>query len=343
MQQYGWIQRIEELLAAGGSTSMVYAGIGMNPCQEEVEAGLAAMADFQPDCVLAVGGGSAMDAAKAMVLFYEFPVLNFQNVLEHNLAGRIPAHRDTGLICIPSTSGTGSEVTRGTVITDTKRRLKVPIMTDCLRPDLAILDVDLTMSMPQSVAAETGMDALTHAMEAYVNHNLDDFDEALCRAAIEGIVRDLPESCLEQSLEARERIHNYQAMAGIGFANVGLGMVHGIAHAFGAVFHMAHGLTNAIVLPYALEFNSQNPQVKEKLDTLSYACHCTDIIAKVRELRSTLGIPKSYKEAGVSEQAFLADYEMLVGHAMLGATRVNPVEIEEATMRDLVKLVYYGE
>lgn len=268
MIRSGVIDRSVAYLSGNGTKTEVYSGVPKNPSIEDVRKGLAICRQFKPDLILAIGGGSAMDCAKAMLLFYEFSYLNFENVLDYNKKGEIPTVRKTGLVCVPSTSGTGSEVTRGTVITDPEKELKVPIMTDCLRPDLAILDPEITMTMPQHVAAETGMDALTHAIEAYTNHNLDDFDEGLCSGAIVGIMKWLPVSVLENNMEAREKVHNYQAMAGIGFANVGLGMVHGIAHSFGAAYNLAHGLTNAIILPYVLRYNSRNEAVRKKLAEL---------------------------------------------------------------------------
>lgn len=342
MIKSGVISKVQKYLIKTGCKSVVYSGICKNPTIYEVIDGLKEMEEFRPDVVIAVGGGSAMDAAKAMLLFYEFPELNFENVLEINKEGLIPTLRKTGLVCVPSTSGTGSEVTRGTVITDPQKELKVPIMTDCLRPDYAILDPEIVMTMPFSVAAETGIDALTHAIEAYTNHNLDDFNEALCRVAIEGIMKYLSLSCKEPTLEYREKIHNYQAMAGIGFSNVGLGMVHGIAHSFGAIFNMAHGMTNAIILPYVLEYNRRDSVVKEKLENLEYHCKTLDIIGAIIEMRKELEIPHSFKEAGILEKDFHEKAELLVEHAMLGATNVNPVKITKQTMTGMVEAVYYG-
>lgn len=343
MKRTGVIERVVTYLKTAGCDCEIHDGIGKNPTFEEVSEGLRHMKEYQPDLVLAVGGGSAMDAAKGMLLFYEFPQLNVSNVLEYNKAGKIPATRKTGLICVASTSGTGSEVTRGTVLTDTQNELKIPIMTDCLRPDIAILDGDIVMSMPKKVAAETGMDALTHAMEAYTNHNLDDFDEALCLGAIQGILKELPASVLLEDKTAREKVHNYQAMAGIGFANVGLGMVHGIAHSFGAIFNLAHGLTNAVILPYVLTYNRQDPVVKEKLNNLSYHCHCEDIIEEIVKLAEAIGIPVCFQEAGISEEAYLNKRNLLIEHAMLGATQVNPVKMDLESMSYMVDLVYYGK
>lgn len=342
MIKSGVIARAEKYLQMNGTETDLFSGVPKNPSIEDVLKGLVICRKFKPDVILAIGGGSAMDCAKAILLFYEFPYLNFENVLEFNKKGEIPTERKTGLICVPSTSGTGSEVTRGTVITDPEKELKVPIMTDCLRPDLAILDAEITMTMPDHVAAETGMDALTHAIEAYTNHNLDDFDEGLCSSAIIGIMKWLPVSVLDKTLEAREKVHNYQAMAGIGFANVGLGMVHGIAHSFGAAYNMAHGLTNAIILPYVLRYNSRDAVVREKLAELSYRCHCDDIITEIEKMREKLGIPASFREAGITEEMYREKYDLLLEHAMLGATNVNPVKMTIDEMKKMLNVVYTG-
>lgn len=342
MIKSGVIARAEKYLQMNGTETDLFSGVPKNPSIEDVLKGLVICRKFKPDVILAIGGGSAMDCAKAILLFYEFPYLNFENVLEFNKKGEIPTERKTGLICVPSTSGTGSEVTRGTVITDPEKELKVPIMTDCLRPDLAILDPEITMTMPDHVAAETGMDALTHAIEAYTNHNLDDFDEGLCSSAIIGIMKWLPVSVFDKTLEAREKVHNYQAMAGIGFANVGLGMVHGIAHSFGAAYNMAHGLTNAIILPYVLRYNSRDAVVREKLAELSYRCHCDDIITEIEKMREKLSIPASFREAGITEEMYREKYDLLLEHAMLGATNVNPVKMTIEEMKKMLNVVYTG-
>lgn len=342
MIRSGVIDQAKSFLKKNGTEVRVYSGVPKNPSINEVRRGLEVCREFNPDAVIAIGGGSAMDCAKAMLLFYEFPFLNFENVLDYNSRGKIPAVRDTALVCVPSTSGTGSEVTRGTVITDPDKELKVPIMTDCLRPDVAILDVNIVKSMPANIAAETGMDALTHAIEAYTNHNLDDFDEGLCSSAIEGIMKWLPVSCKEGTIEAREKVHNYQAMAGIGFANVGLGMVHGIAHSFGGVYNMGHGLTNAVILPFVLEYNSRDTSVSEKLKKLSYLCRCEDIIEEIRKMRKDLSIPNSFMEAGITEEMYKEKHDILLEHAMLGATNVNPVRMSREEMEKMLQTVFTG-
>lgn len=342
MIRTGVIGRAQEMMEKAGSEVLLVSGIQKNPSFDQLMELLPQVKAFAPERICAIGGGSALDAAKGLLLFYEFPFLNPENVAEENAKGHIPTERKTELICVPSTSGTGSELTRGTVLTDLKNKIKVPIMTDCLRPDLAILDGELPMTMPEHVAAETGMDALTHAMEAYINKNMDDFDEGLAVAAIRGIMKWLPQSCLEVTEEAREKVHNYQAMAGIAFANVGLGMVHGMAHSFGAAFNLAHGLTNAIILPYALRYNSQDPEVAEKLKELSYVCRTSDIILEIEKMREEIGIPATYKEAGITEEDYKEMRPLLLEHAMLGATKVNPVPVSEEDMSKMLDLVYYG-
>ena len=336
------IERAEKLLEKSGAETMLISGIHKNPDFDEVAAGVRKLQTFHPDMVIAIGGGSAMDAAKGMVLFYEFPELTRENVLEKNRAGAIPASRSVGLVCVPSTSGTGSEVTRGTVLTDRKQKLKVPIMTDCLRPDIAILDPELPMTMPAHIAAETGMDALTHAMESFINHNMDDIDAGLAREAIRGLMKWLPESVHDGTLKAREKVHNYQAMAGISFANVGLGMVHGIAHSFGACFDMAHGLTNPIILPVAMAYNRQDAFAATQLDELSDDCRVEDIVEAVDVLREKLGIPASFREAGITEKDYKNNRKLLLEHAMLGATMVNPVKMTKESMEKMLDRVYYG-
>lgn len=342
MIKYGIIDKVKKYMGGEGKNVHVYSGIGKNPTIKEVNEGLKVMKEIRPDLVLAVGGGSAMDAAKAMLLFYDYPQFNFNNILDHITENTVPAERKTALVCIPSTSGTGSEVTKGTVITDTERDLKVPIMTPCLRPDIAILDPALTMTMPKNIVAETGIDALTHAIEAYTNHNVDDYNRALAEGAIKGIMKWLPVSYKEATVESREKVHNYQCMAGISFTNVGVGMVHGIAQSWGGKYNMGHGLTNAIVLPFALTYNKRDEKVKEKLEELSHVCRCEDIIDEITKMKAAMDIPYSFKDAGISEEDYKKDFDLLLEHAMMGATRINPVKMTTESMAKMLDVVYYG-
>jgi alcohol dehydrogenase class IV len=339
MLKYGVIDNVTTYLKSGGGEVSVYSGIGKNPTTQEIMKGVGKIREEKPDLVVAVGGGSAIDAAKMMTLFYEFPELTFENILSSSL----PQKREkTGFIAIPSTSGTGTEVTHVAVYTDTEKDIKIPLKTLALKPDIAILDGDLPMTMPRNIAAETGMDALTHAIEAYTNPGLDDFSEVIARGAVEGIMNWLLESCDTGSYESREKMHYYQSMAGIAFANVGLGMVHGISHAIGAIYNLAHGITNAIILPYVMDYNLRDPEVKRKLDRLSKYIGCENMITEIKTLKQKMGIPHSFFEMGLEEAKFLSDFDEIVDHSMTGATTLNPVAMTRDEMKKVVKAVYYG-
>ena len=185
MERSGVLDRVQSYLEEGGREVAFFRGIRQDPTRQQIDEGVALMRQFQPDTVVAVGGGSSMDAAKAMMLFYEFPELNL------DVIGKVPFPkvRKLKLVAIPSTSGTASEVTRTSVVTDPDKQLKIPVIDQILKPDVAILDADLPMTMPDHIAAETGMDAMAHAIECYTRHDLDDFDEVLARGAVEGILK----------------------------------------------------------------------------------------------------------------------------------------------------------
>lgn len=337
MFRNGTIDKVVSLLSGRGEVQ-VYSGIGSNPTRDAVMNGLAAMRAFAPDLVIAIDGGSPLDAAKAMLLFYEYPDLNFDNVFSTPLP---QLRTKTTFVAIPSTSGTASEVTHVTVITFPEKKQKLAIKTEAIRPDIAILDGTICRSLPAHIAAETGMDALTHAIECYTNRALDDFTAALAKGAIEGILEWLPRSVSEGDLESRQRMHNFSCMAGMAFSNTGLGMVHGISHAFSGVYNTAHGLANAVILPYVLQYNRRDPWVVGQLETLSRAVG-GDIVAKIRALGAQVGIPARLQDAGIPEADFLRDEEMLIDNAMLGSTAVNPIRMTREMMAPLVHTVYYG-
>lgn len=340
MQTSGVIARIEELLGDTGCTTFVYGGIGKNPDTQAVLSGLAQMREFKPDVLVAVGGGSPIDAAKVMALFYEYPELDFDKAQ----AGELPdARKQLTFVAIPSTSGTGTEVTRAAVITFRERNIKIGLKTPAFIPDLAILDPDITMTMPPNVVAETGMDALTHAVEAYTNRNLDDFCEVLAKGAVAGLLKWLPVSYREKTKESREKVHHYQCIAGFAFDNTGLGMAHGIAHAIGGKFDLGHGLINAIALPHVLNFNVQDEFVGNRLDELAHSIGRKDryeFIDAVKELNRQLGIPISLGQAGISQAAFQESFKELAANSLKGATRVNPVPVTEKQIEGILTGMY---
>lgn len=335
----GTLKRINDILRVNKCTIYLHSGIKANPDTRDVENALLSIKEFKPDVILAAGGGSPLDVGKILALLYDYPEINMDNILKEMLPEK---RKHTMLIAIPSTSGTGSEVSKASVITYREKNIKIGIKSGALIPDVAILDPNITMSMPRKIAAETGMDALTHAIESYINKNSDDFTDCLGKGAIEGIFKYLPESCNENTIKSREKIHNFQCMAALSFANTGLGMAHGISHALGGKFNIGHGLANAIALPFVLEFNSRDKYVFDKLKTLEKAIESTDFINSVRALNKSIGIPNSLREAGIEKAEFYNDFEALADNSLLGSTLVNPVKISKDEMKELLNRIYYG-
>lgn len=338
MVENGTIGQIETIMHEKNCETYVYRGISKNPDSQAIIDGLAQMRQFRPDTVIAVGGGSPIDAAKVMVLLYDYPEITFDNILSIEL----PEERRTRLIAIPSTSGTGAEVTKSAVVTFKEQNLKIGLKTNAFIPDVAILDATITMTMPPNIVAETGMDAMTHAVECYLNSSLDDFTEVLAKGAVAGLFEYLPVSYEKKTLESREKVHHYQCMAGLAFANVGLGMVHGIAHAFGGKFNLGHGLLNAVALPYVLQYNSQNEQVRQGIITLAKAIGSQNFIQSIQNLNHTLHIPKSFHEIGISKEEFEGAFRELVENSLKGSTRVNPIPMTTEKMAGLLRCIFTG-
>lgn len=334
----GTIGQIEKIMQEKNFEAYVYGGISKNPDSQTIMDGLAQMRQFNPDTVIAVGGGSPIDAAKVMTLLYDYPEITFNNILSVEL----PEERCTRLIAIPSTSGTGAEVTKAAVVTFKEQNLKIGLKTNAFIPDLAILDATITMTMPSNIVAETGMDAMTHAVECYLNSNLDDFAETLAQGAVVGLFEYLPISFQQKTLESREKVHHYQCMAGMAFANVGLGMVHGIAHAFGGKFNLGHGLLNAVALPYVLQYNSKHEQVQFGLVKLARSIGSHNFVQSIQELNAILQIPKSFCEIGISKEEFEGAFSELVENSLKGSTQVNPIPMNPKKMADLLIAIFNG-
>ena len=339
MLENGVIGKMEETLHNNECQVKVYSGIRKNPDEDSILAAMKVMNDFCPQVLIAIGGGSPMDAAKIMAIFYEYPQLTFEDLR----AGKIPQNRNMlKFIAIPTTSGTASEVTRASVVTFRRDNIKIGLKSDAFMPDVAILDPTLTMTMPKKIVAETGMDAMTHAVEAYCNEAVEDFTEVLARGAVGGLYKYLPISYHEETLQSREKVHNYQCMAGYAFANAGLGMVHGIAHSIGGKFDEAHGLINAVVLPYVLEYNSQNPVVKEKLAILAKEIGVECFVDAIKALNAKLNIPRYFAEMGIDKEIFYNDLAEIIDNALQGSTRSNPVKMTCESMKALLLKIYEG-
>ena len=339
MRKSGVLGKIEEYLREGDNEISSFTGIEQDPTIGQIREGVKFMHGSSPDVLVAVGGGSVIDAAKAMILFYEHPELT----LDEAEKGEFSKERKIKLIAIPSTSGTASEVTYTSVITDPDNKIKVAIRDRILKPDTAILDTSIAMSMPDKLSAATGMDALAHAIECYTRLDLDDFSEVLAVGAVVGILKWLPISVKEKSMEAREKMHYYQCMAGLAFTNVGVTAVHGISHAIGAMYHMPHGIANGIMLPYVLKLNRTNPVVKDRLDKLSYYCHCDDVIEEIRKLKQEIGIPQTLRDGGIPEEQYIRDIDLITEKALFGSAKFNPIPLDKENMRELLLQMYYGE
>lgn len=332
MEKTGVLKKAQEYLSFGFSKVFVYKISGINPTDEMVVKGLEIMKEVNPDCLIAIGGGSPIDCAKAILILAE----NSELSIEQLTAAKIPDHRKTKFVIIPSTSGTASEVTHVAVITYAKKGLKIAVKSSILRPDIAILDGEITLTMPKSICAQTGMDALTHAIESFITPFADDFTRSLSKEAIEGIVKWLPVSYNEASIVSRQKVHNYQCMAGMAFSNSGLGAVHGISHAFSGIFNTPHGLANAVILPYILEYNSEhNDNTKTLLKELSVYLG-SDITQIVRDLNRSFNIPEKMRDTGISNADFENNIDRLVEYSMYGATSQNPVKMDTDVIRQLI-------
>jgi len=339
MVKTGVIQRIEAMLDEKRYAHRLYTGIGENPTVGEVLHAVETLSDFNPDVVLAVGGGSAIDAAKVITLLLENPNLTINAIRD----GQAPSSREKiAFVAVPATSGTASEVTAAAVITFEEENLKIGLKTPAFIPDLAILDGELTLTMPLHVVAESGMDALTHAMESLINKKADDMTRTLSREAALGLIETLWDSYETCNIDCRQSVHEYQNMAGVAFQAAGLGMSHGISHAFGGKYGYAHGLLNAVALPYVLSYNSRDEDVAKELRSLSIWLN-EDVIQCIQDLKEKLGIPKSFQAMGLSEEAYRKDFAMLLENAMKGSTVRNPVPMTQDEMKKVLDSIYYGK
>jgi alcohol dehydrogenase class IV len=339
MFENGSIAKIEALLKEQGAAVLVQSGIPANPPVLVIEQGIERMKAFSPDAVIGIGGGSAMDAAKMMALFYEHPELDIETAIKTGLPAKRTATR---LVCIPGTSGTASEVTPFAVVTFPAENIKIGGKSPALVPDLAILDPEITLSMPSHVAAETGIDALTHAIECFTNPAVDDFTGCLAAGAVENLFAHLSASVNQGDIDSREKVHYAQCMAGCAFGNTGTGMDHGIAHAFGGRFNLGHGLLNAVGLPYVIRFNSRDAWARNRYEYLARRLGVSDLATAVLALNQSVGIPPSLGAIGVPADTFPTELDALVENSLKGGTRVNPVPISTEEMRLLLTDMFNG-
>ncbi len=349
----------------------IFSEVESDPSFDTIKKGLEEMQNFKPDVIIALGGGSPIDAAKGMWLFYENPDADVEGLKLKFMDIRKRTYKFPKLgtkckmVAIPTTSGTGSEVTSFAVITDKEKNKKYPLADYELTPDVAIVDPDLVMSLPKSVTADTGMDVLTHSIEAYVSNMASDYTDGLAEKAAELVIKYLEIAYNDGSNKiAREKMHNSSTIAGMAFTNAFLGVNHSLAHKIGAEFHLPHGRINAILLPYVIKYNSSKPskfvsfpkyeyfiadekyyELAKKLGLKADSKEegISSLIQKIKQLNKNLNIPESLQKAGIDEQQFLAKVDMLADRAFEDqCTTANPRLPLVSELKQILLDAYYG-
>jgi alcohol dehydrogenase class IV len=348
MRKTGFLKKLDDVLKESGLETKIYDGVEPDPSIERVFDGAKAMREFEPDVIVSIGGGSPMDAAKAMWVFYEYPDKTFEDIKNPFTMPKL--RKKAIFVAVPSTSGTASEVTAFSVITDYSTNIKYPLADFEITPDIAVLDTDIPLTMPKMLTAHTGMDALTHAIEAYVASARSDFSDPLALKAISDIYDSIIDS-YNGDVEARGKMHIAQCLAGMAFSNALLGIAHSLAHKTGAVFHIPHGCCNAILLPNVIQYNSK--VCMERYAQIAKAMGlpgATDkqlvnsLVEVVRTLNKKLNIQQSYKENGVSEEDFKAHCQAIAENAVGDpCTGSNPRETNVENMLKVLTCAYYGE
>lgn len=363
MKRNGFLDKAVEYLKEAGMEVQLYEGIEPDPSVETVMKGADAMLKFQPDWIIAMGGGSPIDAAKAMWIKYEYPDVTFEDMCK---VFGLPKLRKKAHFCaIPSTSGTATEVTAFSIITDYSKGIKYPIADFEITPDVAIVDPDLAETMPKKLVAHTGMDAMTHAIEAYVSTAHCDYSDPLALHAIKMIEHDLIDS-YNGDMAKRDSMHNAQCLAGMAFSNALLGIVHSMAHKTGAAFadygsHIIHGAANAMYLPKVIAYNAKNPEAADRYaeisDFMSLGGNSKEekiqlLITYLRGMNDKLNIPHSINHYGadsypaeqgfVPENVFLERLPEIAKNAIADAcTGSNPRIPTQEEMEKLLKACYY--
>lgn len=347
MKKFGFVDKAVNYLNEAGIEVKLIEGVEPDPSVETVFKGAEVMREFNPDWIISMGGGSPIDAAKAMWIFYEYPDFTFEEAV---VPFGLPELRQKAkFLAIPSTSGTATEVTAFSVITDYKTEIKYPLADFNITPDIAIVDSELAETMPPTLTAHTGMDALTHAIEAYVATLHSPFTDPLAIQAIEMINEYLIKS-YEGDNDAREQMHYSQCLAGMAFSNALLGITHSMAHKTGAVFHIPHGCANAIYLPYVIDFNKKaaGDRYAKIAKSLGLSGQTDDelvdsLTSLIQELNKKMSIPLTLKEYGIDEEVFKAKVDLVAERAVGDAcTGSNPRQINKDEMKKIFECIYYG-
>lgn len=348
VRKSGTLDKIEGYLKEAKIETRVIEGIESDPSVDTVMKGVEVMNEFQPDWIVGLGGGSPIDAAKAMWIFHEYPNLTFEEAAK---PFTLPTLRTKAkFIAIPTTSGTGTEVTSFSVITDNKTGVKYPIADYNITPDIAIVDTDLAQTMSPKLVAHTGMDAMTHAFEAYASTVGNAFTDALAIKAIE-MIKDNIINSFEGDKEARNELHIAQCLAGMSFSNAILGIVHSMAHKTGKIFNVPHGCANAIYLPYVIDFNKKKAgkiyaDIAKRLGLKGNSEDelVDSLVEMIVTFNKKMNIPSTLKEFGLSEEDFNSNLEQIsIGAVGDPCTGTNPRETSVEEMKKIFTCTYYGE
>ncbi|GAA0806283.1 iron-containing alcohol dehydrogenase [Faecalicatena orotica] len=344
MVKSGILDKVKGYLSEINAESQVIEGVEPDPSFATVMRGAKEMLTFGPDLIIALGGGSVMDAAKTMWVYYEHPELDsLEAILPPN---EFPKLREKALFCcIPSTAGTASEVSRSVVISDTETGIKHGVGNMEMMPDIAICDPEVTRSMPPRITAETGMDALTHALEALASTRANYLGNILATQAALDIMENLPKAFKDgNDMVAREIMLNASMTAGIAFTNVSLGIVHSMAHTLGSYFHTAHGLGDAMLLPYIIRYNTGDERAAGIYKEFAAKAGGEDLAVMVEELNKELNIPSSFKEIIPDEDKYMSILEEMAEMAKAdGCTKTNPIIPTIEEFKELFIKAYKGE
>jgi alcohol dehydrogenase class IV len=342
MKRFGFLDQARSQLEKAGMEVSIVDGVEPNPSIETVIRGGKEMQEFGPDWIIAIGGGSALDAAKIMWVYYEYPDTKFEDLV----AGKFPKLRTKAkFIAVPSTSGTASEITAFSVITDTDNHIKYPLVSYEMTPDVALLDAKIPAKMPAHITANTGMDVMAHAVEAWVSTSATSFTDPLAYEAIELVFNQLQTAYKEpDNIKAREDMHNASALAGMAFTNSSLGLVHSLAHKIGGEFGITHGLANAILMPYIVEYNRK---ATDKVEKLEKKLGIENLTEALKDLNKKLNIPlalKDVEEVEISEDKFFKVLDRMSKNAFEDpCTLTNPRESSPKDVRKIYECAFYGK
>ncbi len=357
MTRLGFVEAVKVQLARAGFTCDVFDQVEPEPSLQTVQRGAQLMLEAQPDWIVGLGGGSALDAAKAMWILYERPDLNPEDI---NPFDELGLRRKARMVAIPTTSGTGSESTWAVVLTHTGEQRKLSTGAPECTPDLAIVDPVFAAHMPPRLTADTGLDALTHAVEGYTSSWHNDFADGLCLKAIQLIFAYLPRAYADGGdMEAREKMHNAATLAGLGFINSLAAAAHALGHSLGALFHIPHGRAVALCLPYTIQFNARGDRPTRYADIARFSLGtypagpagderqgAASLVAAVRDLARRVGQPLSIREAlpDLGPDQFAARLDKLVENAEMDPTIVaSPRDLSTADTRRLFEYAYSGK